>query len=357
MSHIRRTFDRLPRGRKNPAVEDALAAYLAGKLEVEPVVITGLTRIYGGASRETWMFTAGWKSGDGIAEEPLILRKDPPASLLDSDRELEYAFYDAFYGSHVPVPRMRWLESDPSWLGSPFFIMDRITGCDSNARRILEPDYAEAQPRLATRFYEILAAIHAFDWRQSGIARVAAAPKPEECWRVELDHWERIIDEQELSPQPIARAAVRWLRANPPPPARRISVVHGDYRTGNFLYRRDGEIYGILDWEMAHLGDPLEDLAWSFMEAWEWARDGRKGGIIDAEEAIRVYETATGEPVDREALHWWDVFSGVKGQAIWLTGARSFQEGRSSELVLPLTAYWLTNFQDEILLRSLGRGA
>ncbi len=204
--------------------------------------------------------------------------------------------------------------------------------------------------------YEILGGIHTFDWRKTAIEKVIAPPKPEECWKRELDHWERIIGENELSPQPIARATIRWLRANPPPPPERVTVVHADYRVGNFLYTPKG-IHGIVDWEMAHLGDPIEDVAWSFMEAWEWTRDGRKGGIIWAEDAIRIYEEATGTKVNREALHWWDVFGGIKGQAIWLTGARSFQDGKTNELILPFTSYWLINFQDEIMLRTIGRGA
>ena len=64
-----------------------------------------------------------------------------------------------------------------------------------------------------------------------------------------------MIDEDELTPQPIARAAIRWLRRSPPPHPRRLSVVHGDYRTGNFLFDAEGRIRAILDWEMCHLGD------------------------------------------------------------------------------------------------------
>jgi aminoglycoside phosphotransferase (APT) family kinase protein len=112
-----------------------------------------------------------------------------------------------------------------------------------------------------------------------------------------------------------------------------------------------------VDWEMAHLGDPLEDLAWSFNEVWEWARDGKKGGIIEMDDAIRVYEDAAGFKVDRAALHWWDVFNGVKAQGIWVTGTDSFQKGQTNELILPMTSYWLHNFQDEVILRSMGRGA
>ncbi len=320
------------------------------------MAISNVFRIPGGASRETWMFDAAWEADGHSHTGAFVLRKDPPASLLTTERELEYSFYRAFEDSAVPVPRMRWLENGSTALGAPFFIMDRILGCDSNANRIQEAEYTPVRDALARRMYEILTEIHAFNWRGTEIERVIDPPAPGECWKRELDHWERVINENELSPQPIARAAIRWLRANPPPPPQRVTVVHADYRVGNFLYTPDG-IHGIVDWEMAHLGDPLEDLAWSFMEAWEWTRDGRKGGIIWAEDAIRVYEEASGTKVDREALHWWDVFGSVKGQAIWLTGARSFQDGKTAELMMPFTSYWLINFQDEIMLRAMGRGA
>lgn len=338
-------------------MEAELAQYLTSKIPGSSgMTISNVFRIPGGASRETWMFDAAWEADGHSHTGAFVLRKDPPASLLTTERELEYSFYRAFEDSAVPVPRMRWLENGSTALGAPFFIMDRILGCDSNANRIQEAEYTPVRDALARRMYEILTEIHAFNWRGTEIERVVDPPAPGECWKRELDHWERVINENELSPQPIARAAIRWLRANPPPPPQRVTVVHADYRVGNFLYTPDG-IHGIVDWEMAHLGDPLEDLAWSFMEAWEWTRDGRKGGIIWAEDAIRVYEEASGTKVDREALHWWDVFGSVKGQAIWLTGARSFQDGKTAELMMPFTSYWLINFQDEIMLRAMGRGA
>jgi aminoglycoside phosphotransferase (APT) family kinase protein len=338
-------------------VEAAIARYLTPRLPgCSDMAITNLFRIPGGASRETWMFDAAWTEDGQPRSAEFVLRKDPPASLVESDRLVEYSFYDAFHGSSVPVPRMRWLESDPAHLGGEFFIMDRITGCDSNTRRILEPDYNDSRDALARQMYEVLAAVHALDWTQTPIAKVTEAPAPDACWKHELDYWEGMIEANELSPQPIARAAIRWLRANPPPPPARVSVVHGDYRVGNFLYTKSG-IEGVVDWEMAHLGDPIEDLAWSFMELWEFGGNGKKGGIISADDAIAAYEAAGGVHADRDALHWWDVFSGVKGQGIWLTGARSFQDGRSQEMMLAYTSWGLINRQDEILLRSLGRGA
>lgn len=339
-------------------METALARYLAARLDgATDVAVNGLSRIPGGASRETWMFDAEWTEGGARRREAFVLRKDPPASLVESERALEYAFYAAFDGHvSVPVPRMRWLEGDASHLGGAFFIMDRILDCDSNTRRLLEPDYDEARPRIARELYEVAAAIHSADWTQSSIPNHIDVPALEGCWQREIDYWEGMIDANELEPQPIIRAAIRWLRANPPPPPKRVSVVHGDFRVGNFLYTKDG-IKGIVDWEMAHLGDPLEDLAWSFMELWEWGGAGKKGGITTVDDAIAAYEAAGGVTVDREALHWWDVFSGVKGQGIWLTGARSFHEGRSQEVMLAYTSWGLINRQDEIVLRLLGRGA
>lgn len=332
------------------AVESQLATYLSERLNSDSAVaVANLARIPGGASRETWMFDAAWTKDGDAQTAPFVLRKDPPASLVESDRAVEYAFYRAFQGTDVPVPGMRWLESDPKHLGAPFFIMDRITVGETNVRNISEPRYAGSKAMIGRRMFEVLGAIHSFDWRESEIAKVVTAPTVETAWSEQVSYWEEMIGRNEISPQPIARAGIRWLRNNPPPPAERISVVHGDYRVGNFLYSQEG-IHGVLDWEMAHLGDPIEDLAWAVHELWH--RE-----LIPRDECIEVYERTSGLAVDRDVLHWWDVFTGIKAQGIWLTGAKSFNDGRSSELILAYAAYMLTNGTDEAILRSLGRGA
>jgi aminoglycoside phosphotransferase (APT) family kinase protein len=336
-------------------MEAQIAKYLEAKLPAASVTITNLLRIPGGASRETWMFDAMWENEGGEQSQSLVLRKDPPASLLDTDRELEYAFYSTFWATKVPVPRMRWLEQDASVLGGPFFIMDRIVGCEVNTRLPQTPAYQPLQPVMAKNLYDILGEIATHDWTSGPVAKLLEPPSPEESWQRELGHWEAIIDAEELSPQPVTRAAIRWLRANPPPPAQRISVVHGDFRVGNFLYQPDASIHGVLDWEMAHLGDPIEDLAYSFNESWWWARDGRPGGIVDRETAIRLWEEASGLKADPAAVHWWELFNSVKLQGIWLKSARVFQDGQSSELIHLLCAYGLINSQDQAMLHTMGR--
>ena len=340
------------------AVEDVLGKFIAPRLDAAQVQVSGMQRIPGGASRETWMFDAAWTDvgGSGRTQE-FILQKDANMSLVESERPVEFAFYQAMHGAGIPVPKVLWLEASGDVLGEPFFIMERLADVEGSPTVIQTPAYDDARPRVGRQMYEIMGAIHRAQWKGTEIERAAEPPSETSTAEREVSYWEDIIDRHELSPQPIARAAIRWLRTNPPPPAEQVTVVHGDYRVGNVLYRPSGEIVGIVDWEMAHLGDPLEDLAWSFLETWEWARDGRKGGIIDESEALDVYEASRGTAVDRNALLWWDVFNGVKAQGIWLTSAHAYQIGGSNEPVLAMTPYWLTNFQDEILLRSLGRFA
>ena len=110
-----------------------------------------------------------------------------------------------------------------------------------------------------------------------------------------------------LEPQPVLEFALSWLKRHLPPPPRRLVLVHGDYRTGNFLYDQTG-ITGILDWEMAHAGDPIEDLGWLVIKSWRWAGDERVGGLCTRDEFVKLYEDAGGVKVDPAVLKFWEVF-------------------------------------------------
>ena len=157
-----------------------------------------------------------------------------------------------------------------------------------------------------------------------------------------------MIDEDELEPQPIARAAIRWMRSNPPPPAQRISIVHGDYRTGNFLFDASGAIRAILDWEMAHLGDPLEDLGWALDPLWSADRE-HPGGMLKRDEAIAVWERASGLKADPVALRWWSMFASFKGLAIWISSAKEFQAGTNTDPVMAFSGLYCLPFHNKRL--------
>jgi aminoglycoside phosphotransferase (APT) family kinase protein len=336
-------------------LEPRLASYIAGRMpQASGVAVSGLERISGGASRETYRFRLTYDDGGQAQARQLILRRDPPASLIDTERRVEFEAYRAFHGSAVPVPRMLWLEEADGPLDHPFFIAEELVGFQAAPQMLFAGGYDAVLQTVAQRKWTILGEIARADPVALHLDKVMPVPALDACWGRELDHWEAIFDSDEAEPQPIARAAIRWLRANPPPPAQKLCVVHGDYRTGNFLYDAQGEIHGVLDWEMAHLGDPLEDLAWGFNPIWAFGR-GLAGGLIEQDQAVAIWEAASGLTADRAALHWWILFNCVKGQGIWVGSARAFIDGGNREPIMVYPAWWLLNAQDRAILKVMGK--
>ena len=335
------------------SLEERLTRYIAGQLPAATELrVEGLDRIFGGASRETYRFVLHWREDGQERRRPLILRRDPPGSLIETERAIEFGAYRAFHGTTVPVPEPLWLEEDKEWLDYPFFVMEELQGLESSPQAIALPPYTEHHESYARRMWTILGEIASADPAELGLVDVMEPVSAEAArWR-ELDYWEARIDRDELCPQPIVRAAIRWCRRNPPPPAQRVSVVHGDYRTGNYLYDAEGRIHAILDWEMAHLGDPLEDLAWSINPV--WGPGGKTGGLTTRDEALRIWEKASGLTADPAGLHWWEVFTSIKGQAIWVSSAKEFSDGVNQDLILALASWLMGNSQDRAALFELG---
>jgi len=333
------------------SLADQLQTYLT-RLWGEPVAVSDLTRIPGGASRETYRFDAQV----GGQSKGLILRRDPQGSLIDTDRRLEFLAYRSFHGRGVPVPEPVALEEQGAELERPFFIMGRVEGGKAASPFTVIP-YGEHAQALGEQFFSILGAISGTDPTGLPITEVAQAPLPDECWRRELDYWEGVIDADEQHPQPIVRAAIRWLRRNPPKPAQAIRVVHGDYRSGNFLHDEKGRIIAILDWEMAHLGDPLEDLGWAIDPLWAHfeAEKGRVAGMIDRKEAIAIWERTSGLKADPAALAWWELFNAVKGMGIWISAAKEYRDGGFKDPVLGISGWYTARRHDQIIAHRLAQ--
>lgn len=330
--------------------QEPLLAYLRSRMpRARDLTVTGLARVGGGASRETWAFDARWiEDGAGAVERGLIIRRDPPASLLESNASLEFELYTALAGSSVPVPRVLWIEHDGASLERPFFVMERLPGASDGTGQMLasSPDYAGARPLVTRQHAEILAAIHAFDI--DGIASLDRPAAAAESAAHEIARWERTMRADMLEPQPTFEMAFSWLKRHLPPPPERLALVHGDYRTGNFLVDQSG-ITGVLDWEMAHAGDPIEDIGWLCMKSWRMARDERIGGICGRDEFIALYEQAGGGKVDRDALKFWEVFSNVKFAIIFITGTKSIVQGKTPDITLALTAFINPGLEIELL--------
>lgn len=339
-------------------IGERFKAYVTHRLsDARDIRVDGVEQIFGGASRETYRFDLGYRLGGETISQGVVLRRDPEsgAGLIDTQANTEYLAYDAFYGTAVPVPRVLWLEEDTQWLGRPFFAMEEITGCEASLPSLFNPDLDPVREKMGETFCRILGKIAAEDPAELGLLDHFDAPALDGCWKRELDYWESFIDENELEPQPIVRAAIRRLRRYPPPPAQKISLVHADYRAGNFLYDKSGRIHAILDWEQAHLGDPVEDLCWALNPLWSWGEPEKIGRLVHRDRAIDLWQEESGLTLEPDALHWWEIFSSVKGMGIWISSGRKFADGKNTDPILGFAAWQPGDIQIRVLLESMGR--
>jgi aminoglycoside phosphotransferase (APT) family kinase protein len=289
-----------------------LAARLSAVLGQE---VTGLTRLSGGASRETWAFDAGGR--------PLILRRDPPGAtrLGPGGMGLEARALQAAGAAGVPVPTLLASADDPTALESAYLIMERIEG-ETIPRRILRDDtYASALPLLAGQCGRILASLHHVTPEQ--------VPGLEQADQVA--QFRDVLDALG-QPHPAFELGFRWLEDNRPASAR-CTLVHGDFRNGNLIIGPDG-VRAVIDWELVHAGDPMEDLGWLCVRAWRFGVDLPVGGFGTYDQLLDAYAEASGLSVDREALLWWEVLGTLKWGVMCIMQANGHLSGtvRSVEL-------------------------
>jgi len=330
-------------------LEARLAEYLAHRMELaNGLRVENLARIHGGSSQETFRFDAHWSEDGAEQSGNFILRRAPVKGLVNAEHDLEFTVYDALAGSGIPIPVVHFLELDPQWLDRPFFIMERAPGKPGHFFGSDDP-YEGRKEEVGMAFWTHLGTLAAQDHCALGLEDLRGGEGNGEAWARELDHWEAVLDDGEAIVEPITRGAIRWMRRNPPPSPTKPAIVHGDYRSGNFLFVPDGSISAILDWEMCHVGDPLEDIAWAVDPMWSMER------YFPLEDGLSLWEKASGLTIDRDALEWWRLFAAVKASGIWTTAEKSFEEGDSREMIVALTAMRASHFHRKVILDQMER--
>lgn len=264
--------------------------------------VANAARLSGGASQETWSFDIVHPDGNIGA----ILRRAPPgygaaptrAAGLDAEAALMQLAYDA----GLPSPRVMRVLRPQDELGTGF-IMQRVEG-ETIARKILRDEkFANARPILARQLGKVAAGIHGLPLSQLPELRRMTAAK--EIAELERDY--RSFD----WPRPVFELALRWLRDRDPGPSGQVTLVHGDFRHGNLIIGPDG-VRAVLDWELAHLGDPMEDLGWICVNSWRFGEiDKPVGGFGSREELFAGYEAA-GRPVDPDRVNFWEVMGTLR---------------------------------------------
>jgi aminoglycoside phosphotransferase (APT) family kinase protein len=297
-----------------------LQAFVAAQLpDARDIRLVGLHRSSAGLSRENWMFDATWVHDGVTVHEPLILRRDPEGSVLLTERRVEIAVLRALEASGVPAPRAVWLDEHGDALGRPSVVMRRETGeceyfCLTNEVRPLDVRVA-----LAHEFVDTLAAIATVDWRALGLADVLRDPGTGGA-DAALDHWEGELRRVQREPLPELEVVSSWLRSSAPT-AQATVLVHGDFKPGNALVRGD-HLGVVLDWETAHLGDPLEDLGWITNPV--RSREHQIPGVWERTQIVERWHASTGFAVDDAELRWWNVFANYKLMVIGFTGVAEF---------------------------------
>ena len=261
--------------------------------------VTNLTRLSAGATNETWSLDA--VRGAGV--EPLILRRSavgrgPGVLTLQAEAQV----LSAVHGCDVPVPEIRYVLAADDGLGEGF-VMQRIAGATLPGKILRDPALEAVRPRLASQLGSIAAAIHAVDLSHLPQLPLLDAER-------QVQHLRSQYRAQETS-RPVFELAFRWLREHLPPAVTPV-LVHGDYRHGNLIIGAQG-VHAVLDWELAHTGDPAEDLAWMCIPPWRFGElDKPVGGFGQREDLLAAYERASGRSIDRARLAWWDVLGSLR---------------------------------------------
>jgi aminoglycoside phosphotransferase (APT) family kinase protein len=279
--------------------------------------VTGAAKLSGGASQETWSFDIVHPDGNIGA----ILRRAPPgygaapsrAAGLNAEAKLMQLAYEA----GLPSPRVLHVLRPQEELGTGF-IMQRVEG-ETIARKILrDAKFASARPILARQLGQVAAGIHGLPLAKLPELRRMTAAK--EIAELERDY--RSFD----WPRPVFELALRWLRERDPGPSPEVTLVHGDFRHGNLIIGPEG-LRAVLDWELAHTGDPMEDLGWICVNSWRFGEiDKPVGGFGTREELFAGYETA-GRRVEAERVKFWEVMGTLRWGVMCCGMMQRFRKG------------------------------
>lgn len=297
-----------------------------------PGRIDGTRRLSAGASAETWQF-------DFVTEDaryPCILRKDAMGSesamSLCIEKPMEFAVVRNARQTGVPT-------AEPHFIFGPGYVMQRLEG-ETLPRKILRDE----------RFTR--ARVELTDHCASALARIHDTPAPAELPRynalTQLQELERLFRDYGVA-SPAFEVAFRWLRQNLPANGE-MALVHGDFRNGNLMVDESG-LCGVLDWELAHGGDPAEDLGWLCVNAWRFGNTHLPvGGFGSRDALLEAYHRYSGRVISREHLHFWEVFGTLRWGIICLFQVFSHLRGKQFSVELAAIGRRVSEVEMDLLM-------
>jgi aminoglycoside phosphotransferase (APT) family kinase protein len=325
-----------------PQADAAVASLLTAYFDREApgAKVTAVARLGGGASKEQFSFTLT-HGGDA---RRYVLRMDPMEAITETSRQREFEILRAMDGV-VPVPRPVWLDAEGAHFPRPAVIMELVPGSPKPNNMTLsvtglgtvlgDPLRGLIRPQ----YLDMIAKIHNFDWASADLPSYAApTADPKQATRWLINFWRELLQQDALVREPVIRLATQWLEENIPN-CEKLSFVHGDFRTGNYLFEEaTGKVTAMLDWEMSYIGDFHADLGWLLQPVFGTRIDGvfRVSDIFAGEEDfITAYESASGNRVNRKTLHYFKIFNDWKSYIlVSALGMRAAREQHNHQDVL-----------------------
>lgn len=330
-----------------PEVTDSLLAFLQKDTALDTPLVKNLKRLGGGASKEQFVFDL---SASNFPSQRCVLRMDPLEGAVVTCRKREFAILEIME-QVVPVPKPMWADFDGSHLRQPALITNFIGGVTkpsvstSNVSGFGTQFDKPTREALSKPFMRHFAAMHSVDWR--GINHdcfQAPVSDPKQAARWQVNWWTTVWRNDQIQGFPIMAMAERWMRDNLPDARdENLVFVHSDYRTGNYLYDEQTlDITTVLDWELIHIGDFHEDLAWAAIKSWSTVEEGvlLVSSLMPLEQFCEHYEQQTGRRVDMKTLYFYQVLGLYKSVAICL--ATSASVARRSHNHQDILLSWLS---------------
>ena len=291
---------------------------LAAKIVAKGAKTNEINRLSGGASQETWMLT--------IDGQKFVLRRSPGGASHDEDSyalslETEAQLLLCLNARNATTPHIVYALTPDDGLG-PGFVMKFISGETIPQKLLKAPEFEFARTQLAAQAGEALAKIHA-----TPISELPEIPR--------LGGYDQVVRYEDIyrqhAPRPVFELAIRWLKDNSPSEIA-PSLVHGDFRNGNLMVDESG-LKSVLDWELAHIGDPREDIGWICVNSWRFGRrHNRVGGFGQLDEFMKAYTHAGGASFSSDDILYWEMLGTLKWGIMCLTMYNTMATGKDPSI-------------------------
>jgi aminoglycoside phosphotransferase (APT) family kinase protein/putative sterol carrier protein len=320
-------------------IASKLTSWLGEKMpHASNLSISDLDKPGMGLSSETIIFNLHWDEARNEKSKGIVLRAAPLEHKVFPDYDLGYQFriMDALKDTNVPVAKMLWLEEDPSVIGVPFFLMERLEGevpqdfPSYHSSGVFYEAKPEERAKMWWGSFEAMVNIHKLDWKDLGLSFLGAPKGGTDPIDLQLAYWDRFFKWAKDDPKeshPILEASLKWLKENRYE-TERVSLCWGDARMGNTLYSKPHrDVLAVMDWEMAYIGDPESDLAWFFLLDRQHSLGvglPRLEGTPSYEESVKRYEDLTGWKVKN--LFYNEVLSSTRYGMILVSVLKKFKQ-------------------------------